>query len=135
MISHAIAVKAVLVKGDEVLLVKRSSKDPHKPGVWEIPGGRLDAGEDPHKGLLREVKEEVGLEAEIIAPIQIRHFTRDDGQVITMIIFLAKAKTVAVKLSSEHSDFTWEKISLCKNKLVPHFHEVIDKIVQFKFLS
>jgi len=31
---------------------------PHKPGTWDIPGGRLELGEDPFLGLKRETHEE-----------------------------------------------------------------------------
>ncbi len=103
----AIAVKAFIVNNDQVLLVKRDSKAPHKPGVWEIPGGRLTAGENPFDGLKREIMEEVGLEVEVLNPLKIHHFTRDDGQKITMIVFLCKPLSEEVAVSKEHSAHKW----------------------------
>lgn len=35
------------------------------PGGWTLPGGGIDPGEDPADGVLREVREETGFEAEI----------------------------------------------------------------------
>ncbi len=36
------------------------------PGGWTLPGGGIDPGEDPADGVLREVREETGFEAEIV---------------------------------------------------------------------
>lgn len=55
------AVGAAIVRGGRVLLSKRA-RPPHA-GEWDLPGGFLEWGEDPEAGLLREVREETGLEA------------------------------------------------------------------------
>ena len=41
------AAKAFIIKEGKLLLIKRRPNDPHKPGAWDIPGGRLELGEDP----------------------------------------------------------------------------------------
>jgi 8-oxo-dGTP diphosphatase len=43
-----------------ILLVRSSSRS-NFPGVWFLPGGGLDHGEDPHLGVVREFREETGL--------------------------------------------------------------------------
>ena len=63
MEDFAAAVKAMIENSKgELLLIKRSKFNSHKPFVWEIPGGRLAKGEDPFEGLKREVKEETNIE-------------------------------------------------------------------------
>ncbi|MBI4150408.1 NUDIX domain-containing protein [Candidatus Woesearchaeota archaeon] len=103
----AIAVKSFIVHGTKLLILKRRPNDPHKPSVWEIPGGRIAAGENPYDGLLRETKEETALDIEPICPLGVQHFTRDDGQRITMIIFYCKPSHTHVRLSEEHTDYQW----------------------------
>ncbi|MCL2288902.1 MAG: NUDIX hydrolase [Candidatus Bathyarchaeota archaeon] len=49
---------------DEILLIKRDTV-PFK-GFWALPGGRLDEGETTEQACIREVKEETGLDVEII---------------------------------------------------------------------
>jgi 8-oxo-dGTP diphosphatase len=51
-----VALKAVLVRGDRVLITQ-SLNDPK----WEIPGGRLHEGEAVETALLREIQEELGV--------------------------------------------------------------------------
>jgi 8-oxo-dGTP diphosphatase len=107
MENFRIAVKAFILKNNKVLLLKRRSSDVHKPGTWDIPGGRLEMGENPYDGLQREVSEETGLNVEIVMPLDVHHFVRDDGQKITMLIFLCKPLSNDIKLSEEHEESSW----------------------------
>ncbi|SNS87599.1 ADP-ribose pyrophosphatase YjhB, NUDIX family [Asanoa hainanensis] len=54
--------------GDRVLLARSSDKSDF-PGVWQIPGGGLEHGEAPAHALVREYREETGLEIEIGRPL------------------------------------------------------------------
>lgn len=103
----AVAVNALIYRGGEVLIVKRADASPHAPGMWELPGGRLDLGEDPTEGLVREVIEETGLSVEVREPLSVYAFTRDDGQHITMIVFRTTSVGCDVVLSDEHSECAW----------------------------
>ncbi len=50
-----------LAKGDKILVLQRARKDAqHK--LWGIPGGKLDQGEHPITGLLRELHEETKIQ-------------------------------------------------------------------------
>ncbi|GAA2445153.1 hypothetical protein GCM10010191_72420 [Actinomadura vinacea] len=61
------AQKAFILDRDRLLMVRKAASDPYHPGLWEVPGGRLevagDADLDDH--IRREVWEEAGLK---IAP-------------------------------------------------------------------
>jgi ADP-ribose pyrophosphatase YjhB (NUDIX family) len=56
--------QAVIVRDGHVLLGRRAN-DPGK-GRWDLPGGFLHEGEDPVDALRREVREETGLELDIL---------------------------------------------------------------------
>lgn len=55
---------AVIEKDGKILIAKRRIGDRHG-GRWEFPGGKIDSGETPEECLKRELKEELGIEAEI----------------------------------------------------------------------
>jgi len=48
-----------ITRGEHMLLVNR--RYPPNMGLWNGVGGRLERGEDPHAGILREVREETGI--------------------------------------------------------------------------
>lgn len=131
MDNFKISVKGFIVKDGKVLIVKRALDDAHKPGIWEPVGGRLEPGENPFIGLKREVKEETNLDVEVLNPLDVAHFMREDGQNITMILFLCKALNDSVKLTEEHIEFEWVAIDKLKNKLNDFFHPSIDNIKRF----
>lgn len=48
----------------EILLMQRSYQDDFMPGKWGLPGGKIEPGETPEQGALRELEEETGLKCE-----------------------------------------------------------------------
>jgi 8-oxo-dGTP pyrophosphatase MutT (NUDIX family) len=52
-----ISVKGVVLRGHKVLLLKNERDE------WELPGGKLDPGEQPEDCVRREIKEEIGWES------------------------------------------------------------------------
>jgi 8-oxo-dGTP pyrophosphatase MutT (NUDIX family) len=56
------AQKAFIVSDRKLLLVQKSEQDPFNPGKWEVPGGRMNFGEDVDQHIRREVAEEVGVQ-------------------------------------------------------------------------
>lgn len=111
MSDFAIAVKAIIIQNEKVLLLKRRRDDVHNPDGWDIPGGRLDIGEDPFDGLKREAREEVSLDIQVVMPIHVNSFTRDDHQRVTRIIFLCELASQEIVLSEEHEEFKWSDLS------------------------
>ena len=69
---HVVAAVITNLKG-EVLIAKRPD-DKHQGGLWEFPGGKLEANETREQGLARELNEELGITVESYQPlIQVRH--------------------------------------------------------------
>jgi len=58
-----LGVGAVVLAGDQVLLIKRGA--PPSQGLWSLPGGAVELGEGLKQAVAREVLEETGLEVEV----------------------------------------------------------------------
>jgi 8-oxo-dGTP diphosphatase len=56
-------VAAILELDAKILICRRRADQPH-PLKWEFPGGKIEAGESPHAALVRELREELGIEAQ-----------------------------------------------------------------------
>lgn len=57
-------VAAALVDADGRILVQQRPEGTPMAGLWEFPGGKLEVGETPEAALIRELREELGIEVE-----------------------------------------------------------------------
>lgn len=80
--------KAILGYKDGYVLVRQEGDD-----KWILPGGRLDFGETPDECLIREVKEEIGVDCEIEKIISVDAYQGKVGKVAKLFVFyLAKVQ-------------------------------------------
>ncbi len=66
------AVAGVLLRDDKILFLHR--KKMPEPGTWALPGGKIDFGETPVAALVRELREEIGIEADVGSLIGVTSF-------------------------------------------------------------
>ena len=62
--THTRVVAAVLIQDQEVLVAQRGSNMTH-PGLWELPGGKVEPGEGDGQALARELTEELSITVEV----------------------------------------------------------------------
>jgi len=91
------AVKALIEDNGKFLIIEQEFNGKK---YFDLPGGKVKHGESPYNALIREVKEEVSLDIEIIKPVGIWWFFResDNGQVICNT-FLCKSKKLSVDIT------------------------------------
>ena len=96
---------------EKVFLPKRSTNRKFLPGVFEIPGGHIDYGENIITGLKREILEETGKEINVGDPFFVFTYTNEvkESHSIEVIYFASfKNATQEVKLNPEkHSEYRW----------------------------
>jgi 8-oxo-dGTP diphosphatase len=68
MTERIVVVAAALYDGDRLLAARRSAP-PVLAGRWELPGGKVEEGESSEAALVRELREELGVEVEVVARI------------------------------------------------------------------
>jgi 8-oxo-dGTP diphosphatase len=127
----ALSVKAV-IRDDAgcVLLLQRAANSKSDPGMWEFPGGKPDAGETFDAALIREVREETGLEATIDRPLGTGEM--ELPQVRVVILFLAASvRGHDVRLSSEHEAAAWVPVAkLVEWPLCPSIRPLANQLGQ-----
>lgn len=102
-------VGAIIYKDEKVLLTKRSTEKLF--GLWDVPGGFLDNGEDVVTGLRREVMEEVGVG--VVVKKFINAEIEDDmdnileDSHVAAIQFLCEIKKGEPKAGDETSEVRW----------------------------
>ena len=75
-----LVVAAALVDVDGRVLLAQRPKGKQLEGLWEFPGGKVDAGEQPEDALIRELGEELGIavKAACLAPLTFASHSYDD---------------------------------------------------------
>lgn len=86
---HTLVVAAVIRRGHEILLHQRPAGG-WGAGRWEFPGGKVEPGEQPREALIRECREELGVEVELAAPIDLIAHSYPDGKSVTLAFFEAR---------------------------------------------
>src|SRR4249920_2877553 len=79
-------VAAVIERAGLILIGQRKPRGRH--GLkWEFPGGKVEAGEESREALIRELHEELGIEARIGVEIERYNFSYSAGHVTRLIFF------------------------------------------------
>jgi 8-oxo-dGTP diphosphatase len=102
-----VALKAIIVHNRKVLTIQRSDEDDYGAGTWEFAGGKLEFGETLEDGLKREIKEEVGLDAEIQKLLYAAEFKTGPNRQIVLLTYLCSCEREEILLSDEHKDYLW----------------------------
>jgi len=69
-----------MISDGAVLVEKRRADDDADPGLVLLPGGHVEVGESLNRALKREMREELGIRIEKIAPIRVRYYTASNGE-------------------------------------------------------
>lgn len=119
-----ITVKGIVVYHRRVLLLKRARPSTDGLGYWELPGGGLEYGETPNQALIRELKEETGLQIYVVKPAYTFTKIRSDYQTVG-IGYLSITHSDKIVLSDEHTDYLWCEIEDLQNYLCEEIYNDI----------
>jgi len=118
---HRVTATLIIQKDGRYLIVKRSPERKVFPNRWTLPGGGLEVADyintpkttpdawyyAVENSLVREVKEETGLEVENLKYLLSLTFIRPDGIPVATLSFYGNWKSGEVKLNEENTDYKW----------------------------
>lgn len=111
---YVVNVEAAIYKEDKWLIIKRSEKEEHGPGLMSLVGGKVET-DVVQDGILevtlkREIREEVGIEvSDRIHYLESKTFPLADGQLVVDIVFVCKYKSGEARVvdSNEVGEIYW----------------------------
>lgn len=127
---HEIVITAIVVKEGKYFISKRSMQEKRFPGMWTVPGGRLEVDDYINlpkdtenywynvleKVLRKEVKEEAGMDIENIEYVTSLATVHSDGSPSLVISCVADYAGGEVKMQEGESDeYAWVTVEEAKN--------------------
>ncbi len=144
---HFVTVTGIIIKEGKYLITKRSLNKKAFPGKWTVPGGNLEVEDyinlpkdtKDHwynifeKVLMREVKEEVGLEISNIGYLTSMTFLKGENPCLIVSLY-ADYSSGDVVLDEESIDFAWVSLEEAKDyDLIEGIYEelvMLDKVLK-----
>ena len=93
-----VSIKGVVFIGERVVLLKNEREE------WELPGGRLEAGESPPACVVREIREELTIDVAVAELLDCWLYEVLPGQEVVIVTYGCRYDgDAAVRMSDEHS--------------------------------
>ena len=135
MNGNRIIVHGLIKVNGKYLIIKRSVNESTYPEFWDIPGGLVELKELPQNALIREIKEEIGLNA---IPTKIIHedsnLDENKDMVFIRLVYLCNLeddiKNIKLDLN-EHSGYKFidNLMSLESEKVVPYLLDILKELI------
>jgi 8-oxo-dGTP diphosphatase len=144
VIQKVVVAGVITDKDGKVLILQRNKNEKVFPNMWELPSGKKKFLETSENSLLREVKEETGLDIKIIMPFFVFDYQIEKPEEIrdsTQINFLAKPiDGYKAHLGAEHQNFAWigegeinqHELSTATKEVIKKAFELVRKFEDFK---
>ncbi len=126
-------VAVALIDPDGRILLSKRPKGKSLAGLWEFPGGKVEAGERPEQALIRELREELGINVEqsCLAPLTFASHSYEDFHLLMPLYVCRRWKGIAQGL--EGQEIKWVRAKSLRDYpmppadllLIPHLQELL----------
>ena len=119
-----------LIDIDGRVLIAQRPEGKSMAGLWEFPGGRVEAGETPELALMRELEEELGIETweSCLAPLTFASHTYDDFHLLMALFACRKWK--GTPHGKEGQSLKWVRVNELKNYPMPPADEPLIAMIR-----
>ena len=102
-----LVVAVALVDADRRVLIAQRPQGKALAGLWEFPGGKLEAGETPEQALIRELEEELGISTKsaCLAPVSFASYSYESFHLL-MPLYVCR-KWQGTPVAREHAALKW----------------------------
>jgi 8-oxo-dGTP diphosphatase len=106
-----LVVAAALIDADGRILLAQRPKGKQLEGLWEFPGGKIDANERPEDALIRELREELGItvKSACLAPLTFASHAYDDFHLLMPLYVCRRWEGFAQPLDGQALKWVWPK--------------------------
>jgi 8-oxo-dGTP diphosphatase len=122
-----------LVDVDGRVLIARRPEGKTMAGLWEFPGGKVEAGELPEQSLIRELKEELGIDVTLacLAPLTFASHSYSDFHLL-MPLWICR-RWEGIVIAREGQELAWVRPQRLRDypmppadePLIPHLTELL----------
>ena len=130
---HLLVCAVALIDGDGRILMAKRPEGKTLAGLWEFPGGKVETGERPEEALIRELREELGINVEhaCLAPLTFASHTYPDFHLLMPLFVCRRWKGIPQALEGQELKWVWAKdlrklpMPPADLPLIPHLEELL----------
>jgi 8-oxo-dGTP diphosphatase len=122
-----VVVKGIIFHQGKMLIVKRSDDDEFGASTWEFVGGKVEFDEELEAALIRETKEETGIDISVDKLLYATSFQTNPFRKVILLKYKCKSKSNNVMISHEHSDYRWVTSEELRQYLPSHIMADLEK--------
>jgi 8-oxo-dGTP diphosphatase len=129
-----LVVACALIDADNRVLIAQRPPGKTLAGLWEFPGGKLEAGERPEVALIRELREEISIEVKeaCLAPLTFASHAYDDFHLLMPLYICRRWEGIAQ--AREGQTLAWVRANKLRDypmpaadiPLIPHLIDVLN---------
>jgi 8-oxo-dGTP diphosphatase len=129
--ARKLVVAGLIIGDDGRVLITQRRADQAMPLQWEFPGGKIEPGESPEQALVRELREELGVEAAVGRVWDVLFHAYPDFDLL-MLVYACRLEKGAVPRPVEVADLVWVRCDELPGpwSILPADRPLVERLVE-----